>query len=303
MVSVIIPSYNTKCFIDRCLQSLLPQVEEFNSEIIIIDSSTDGTEKHIMEFYPSIKIFHFKDKKYIGQARNIGISKASNNIIAFIDADCVADNGWIRNIIKFHNSGYRVVGGAVLGDVHNKQIGWTYYFIEYNRWMPNSREKLLNYLPGCNISYDRSIFVNNPITFQNKFSEEKRVCEDTIFNTILKNSGETLYFSSQIKVMHYYNDTIKNFLLHEVQHGYFSALANFQVKSFSNVLMLLIVLIGPVLPLLKIGMISLRVFRNKYMIKKLLSSFLLVTLGSTCWMFGEWFGFLKGFLGKIFMKN
>jgi cellulose synthase/poly-beta-1,6-N-acetylglucosamine synthase-like glycosyltransferase len=48
-VSIIIPSYNARFFIQRCLQSVVSQAEVVGAEVIVVDSSTDGTEQVIAQ--------------------------------------------------------------------------------------------------------------------------------------------------------------------------------------------------------------------------------------------------------------
>src|SRR5262245_13616920 len=112
-VSVIVPSYNSKQTIARCLRALREQIASDDIEIIVVDSSIDGTAQMIAHEFPDVQLYKFKQRKYPGDARNFAISKASGKILAFTDADCIPASNWIEEIIKAHKDDYPSFGGAV----------------------------------------------------------------------------------------------------------------------------------------------------------------------------------------------
>lgn len=65
-ISVIIPIYNSKEYINRCIDSLVNQKNFNDYEIILVDDgSSDGSEKVCDEYeknYKNIKVFHKKMK-------------------------------------------------------------------------------------------------------------------------------------------------------------------------------------------------------------------------------------------------
>lgn len=92
-ISVIIPCYNVERYIDRCLVSIIKQTIGIeNLEIIIIDdASTDNTWEHLMvweqAYSKNIMLIHQEINRRQGTARNLGLSYASADWIAFVDAD------------------------------------------------------------------------------------------------------------------------------------------------------------------------------------------------------------------------
>ena len=90
-ISVIIPVYNGERFIKKAIISVLeqPQVTEI---VVVNDGSIDGTLVILEELQSQnskIKVCHHKDKSNKGRSasRNLGIKKATENYIAFLDAD------------------------------------------------------------------------------------------------------------------------------------------------------------------------------------------------------------------------
>lgn len=89
LVSVIVPVYNIKNYVEDCLNSICAQSYD-NLEIIVVDDgSTDGSDK-ICDFLETkdkrIKVFHKKNEG-LSEARNFGIEKAKGEILAFVDGD------------------------------------------------------------------------------------------------------------------------------------------------------------------------------------------------------------------------
>lgn len=89
LVSIIIPVYNTKDYLESCIESVLNQTYKNLEVILIDDGSTDGSEK-ICDLYAKedarIKVVHQKNKGMV-EAVNQGISIASGKFIAFVDSD------------------------------------------------------------------------------------------------------------------------------------------------------------------------------------------------------------------------
>lgn len=90
-VSVIIPYFNSEKTIIRALSSVVNQTYK-NFEIVLIDDgSTDDSYNKVEEFKKSLKNISIKnirqENKGPSAARNLGISLATGEYIAFLDAD------------------------------------------------------------------------------------------------------------------------------------------------------------------------------------------------------------------------
>lgn len=90
LLSIIIPVYNTKQYIVRCLNSILSQMQNDIELIIVDDGSTDGSSKIIDEiairWQSVIKVIH-KENGGQSEARNIGIEKSEGEYLFFVDSD------------------------------------------------------------------------------------------------------------------------------------------------------------------------------------------------------------------------
>ena len=89
LISIIIPIYNTKKYLEKCIKSVLNQTY-INLEIILInDGSTDGS-REIIDFWKKkdnrIHVIHKKNEGLV-RARKTGICNAKGVYIAHLDSD------------------------------------------------------------------------------------------------------------------------------------------------------------------------------------------------------------------------
>lgn len=89
-ISIIIPIYNSKVFLDRCLRSVLQQTMK-DIEIICIDDCSSDDSHLVVEKYikqdSRIRLIRHKKNKGSGAARNTGILEAKADYIASVDSD------------------------------------------------------------------------------------------------------------------------------------------------------------------------------------------------------------------------
>lgn len=101
-ISIIVPVYNVKQYLQECVESLVNQSYE-NIEIILVDDgSTDGSEKicdAYSEKYSNVITIHQKNAG-VSQARNNGIRKCTGEWITFCDSDDWCDLKMCENIAK-----------------------------------------------------------------------------------------------------------------------------------------------------------------------------------------------------------
>ena len=87
-VSIIIPAYNARAFIERALHSAFTQNIQ-NAEIIVVDDgSTDGTREVVASYAPrGVRLVCHQHRAGAAAARNTGIAAARSEYVAFLDAD------------------------------------------------------------------------------------------------------------------------------------------------------------------------------------------------------------------------
>ena len=99
LVSVIVPFWNARAFIEEAIASVLTQVFQPWELLLIDDGSSDGSTeiaKRFVERFPG-RIQYFEHERHanrgVAASRNLGVRHASGQYIAFLDADDV----WFPN--------------------------------------------------------------------------------------------------------------------------------------------------------------------------------------------------------------
>ncbi len=214
-VSVVVPSYNTKGTISRCLESLLAQDAGEPFEVIVVDSSTDGTDSLIRSRFPSVSLLSMKTKVLPGAARNLGIKKARGDVVAFVDADCVADRSWLAELMNaYRSNGCDAVAGSVANANPENLVGWGSYAIEFSRYHPKSPARELDSSASCNLSVRRHVFESIGC-----FQEAMFGSEDIMFTLAMTRSGLRLVFSPSARVSHINRGGIRAYLSHQYLLG------------------------------------------------------------------------------------
>ena len=98
-VSVIVPIYNTRPFLEECVRSILNQQFSEPCEVLLVDDgATDGCDVLCDELAAQdrrIRVFHQENQGLSG-ARNTGIDAARGRYYAFVDADDVVHPGYLQ---------------------------------------------------------------------------------------------------------------------------------------------------------------------------------------------------------------
>jgi len=102
-VSIVIPLYNKGFIIQKTIASILEQTFTDFEIIIVNDGSTDSSLEIVSQFFDErIKIIK-QENKGAAAARNLGIEKATYNLIAFLDADDFWYPNHLEELIKLYH--------------------------------------------------------------------------------------------------------------------------------------------------------------------------------------------------------
>jgi glycosyltransferase involved in cell wall biosynthesis len=85
-ISVIIPTYNRASLIKRAVDSAIGECTPGDEIIVVDDGSTDDTEKVLSKYGAPLKYYKITNSG-AGAARNWGIEKSQNPLVAFLDSD------------------------------------------------------------------------------------------------------------------------------------------------------------------------------------------------------------------------
>jgi GT2 family glycosyltransferase len=283
-LSVVITAYNERHAIERCLASLERQKTVRAFEVILIDSSNDGTDTIACRF-PFVRVQHFAERKFPGDARNEGMALARGNIIAFLDADCFVESNWIEEVARAHQSPHLAVGSAIINGSPASLIGWAYYFCEFNLWVPRRETCEIAEMAACGLSIKRRAFEQCGPFITDTY------CSDTAFHWRLAGAGHKVLLIPSIRVAHTARYQLGEFLRHIAAHRRCFARVVVQEKRYIMPKRFAAALAAVFLPPLLVPVIAWRVTRSEHLLRPFLLALPVVFLGVLARAWGEFLGF------------
>lgn len=159
-LSVVIGSHDVGDVIGTCLQALAAQPERPRMEVIVADSSTDGTADLVARDFPWVRLLREPPAIGIPQLRTRAIALARGAIIAVLDPFSVAAPDWAAAVLAAHRDRDNLVIGGLV-DLHDASrrglTEWALYFNEYGLFLPPAPRGPAPIVPGSNVSYKRAL--------------------------------------------------------------------------------------------------------------------------------------------------
>lgn len=214
-VSIIVVTYNARDDLKECLQSL--ESQDYNKiEIIVVnDASTDDTREfvRIYQTQTAMQMIVVTNKKNLGVAgsRNVGIRHATGEIIAFTDADCVADRRWISELVKGYNDeGVAAVGGRIADD----RTSNIWELTEKGHNFVARKAGYVAYIQGCNMSFESYVLRKFMFNDEIKYGyEEALLCD------YLVREGYKIYYAPGAVVHHKHRSNLCSLLKQKYLRG------------------------------------------------------------------------------------
>jgi GT2 family glycosyltransferase len=153
-VSVVVCAHNAAATIGDCLASLdrltYPDVEV----IVVDDGSRDGTSG-IAKQYPRARVIDIPNGG-LSAARNVGLARASGEIVAYTDADVVVDPDWLTYLVQPMLRSEAVGSGGP--NVVPPDDPWMAQCVARSPGGPTHvllDDHVAEHVPGCNMAFRR----------------------------------------------------------------------------------------------------------------------------------------------------
>lgn len=256
-VSVIIPSYNSARSIERCLTALAAQATAHPFEVIVVDSGQDDTLELVRRTLPQARTIRLNERAVAPKARNVGARAARANVLAFIDSDAYADNGWIDNVVRAANSGYDLICGSIENANPTSAVARAEQLIMFNEFLPDLPAGPIWFALSGNMVLPRVAFERyGPFA-------DVRAAEDVVFSRRLLAAGGRVFFLPLMRVFHDNRTRLRPFLRNQFVVGKHTAIARRLVRFADTERYWLFLLLLPIAPIAKLGKITARMARRK----------------------------------------
>ena len=158
-VSIVIPVYNGAATIAACLESTLNQTYPADAyDVIVVENGSTDDTSAIVERYP-VRLLHNAERGP-APARNMGLSHSEADVVAFTNADCVADPEWLTELVRpYADPQVGGVGGAIQAYRHPQRTH-VEIFSEQHSPLVNfvsGEDEFLPHLYTANASYRRDL--------------------------------------------------------------------------------------------------------------------------------------------------
>jgi GT2 family glycosyltransferase len=162
LVSIIIPSYNRKHDLCRCIDSVLSQTSVAIEIIVVDDCSEDDTREFLRLNYPDVRLIACDHRYGPSHLRNLGLRAAKGEFTLFLDSDVILpEKEIVWRMVEILSLDPRIgeIGGEipVYRNIVDKAIGKRRDFFGKNHDVvskkderPENRLKGCTYLATCN---------------------------------------------------------------------------------------------------------------------------------------------------------
>lgn len=180
------------------MDSLETQDYKEKEIIVVNDASNDGTVEFLKNYKNrtplQMKVITNERNLGVAGSRNAGIEHATGEIIAFTDADCIVNHGWVSELVKGYGTDDVVAVGGSITDGHATNI-WE--LSDKGHDYVASEEGYVNYIQGCNMSFRSNVLKKYMFNDEIKYGYEEALLCDYLIG-----DGHKIYYRPQAVVHH-----------------------------------------------------------------------------------------------------
>lgn len=99
-VTIVIPNYNGKHFMESCLASLSNQSYKDFKILVVDNASSDGSISYMQENYPEIEVIALQKNYGFSKAVNVGIKHSNTPFVILLNNDTTVDPYYVEEMVK-----------------------------------------------------------------------------------------------------------------------------------------------------------------------------------------------------------
>lgn len=208
VVSVIVPIYNVRYFIDKGINQLLQQTYQDYEILLVDDGSTDGSWEECNRWASQdnrIVVLH-QPNQGAGAARNLGVENAMGQYIYFYDIDDEISPRLLENnvrMMEIYSADMIVFGYKSIDTIYKSEVivGFPKTYVESNHQLRDIYvDEFVLKVNGFpwNKFYSKEFLDRHHLRFENQ-----RIQQDEVFNMLCYKHVEKMFISPEV-LYHYY---------------------------------------------------------------------------------------------------
>jgi len=213
-VSVVVCSYNGAKTLRECLTSLRALDYPDYEVILVDDGSTDDTQQIAADFPEVVNVR--QPNMGLSVARNVGAERATGEVVAYTDSDCVAHPRWLTYLVEgMLRQGVEAVGGP---NIPPPSDAWTARCVAASPGGPSHvmlDDRLAEHVPGCNMAFRRDVLLGLG-GFDAQF---RQAGDDVDVCWRLLDAGHRIGFAAAAQVWHHRRSTVRAYLKQQKGYG------------------------------------------------------------------------------------
>ena len=213
-VSVVVCAYNAEATLEDCLSSL-ERLTYPDYEIVLVNDGSRDRTSAIAHAHARVRVVDTPNAG-LSAARNVGLTDATGEIVAYTDADTRVDLDWLTFLVQpFLTSDVVGSGGPNVVPADDPPMaqaiarapgGPTHVLLD---------DRIAEHVPGCNMAFRRDALVAiggfNPLYL--------RAGDDVDVCWRLQARGWKIGFASSALVWHHHRSSVKGYWRQQVGYG------------------------------------------------------------------------------------
>lgn len=154
-LSVIVGCLDAAGTLRECLAALDVACRGIETEILVVDASTDESARIARESFPSVRVLPLPAGTLVPALWGAGVREARGRVIAFTIAQCTVEPGWARALLDGLRSGAVGAGGRLAVRPGTSATGRATFYLRYSAWL-SVPDGPVPEIAGDNAAYDVS---------------------------------------------------------------------------------------------------------------------------------------------------
>jgi mycofactocin system glycosyltransferase len=218
-VSIIVAAHGRPAATRACVRSLLSlDYPRERIEILMVDDASDPPLAAALAGLP-VRLLRLENNIGQSAARNLAVAEAEGELLAFTDNDCVADAGWLRDLVPyFGDPDIAIVGGRVIAPPPAGVVA-AFEAVRSPLDMgsvggPVGPREAVAYLPTCNLVVRRDVLLA-----YGGFAADMRLGEDVDLAWRLLQGGARIHYAAAGAIVHDHRARLGALLRRRAEYG------------------------------------------------------------------------------------